>query len=133
MKQLENQIDVLIKNEGLPWERSGHTIKIAISGGSRQQKVNISRNSNLYEISSIVLRGKAIKNDKNLYDIAYRAFRKNAHKELVNFSFDNNGNLVGLITQPVEYLHDAELKLYINVIAQECDRFEYKLTGEDKE
>ena len=71
--------------------------------------------------------------DKNLYDIAYRAFRKNAHKELVNFSFDNNGNLVGLITQPVEYLHDAELKLYINVVAQECDRFEYKLTGEDKE
>ena len=133
MKQIVNQIDALIRKEDLPWERTGHSIMVPISDGSRQQRIKVTRKKDIYEISSVVLRGTTIQNYFDPYDIAYRAFRKNALKELVNFTFDKNENLIGLITQPVEFLHDEELKLYIHVIAEECDRFEYKLTGEDKE
>jgi len=35
------------------------------------------------------------------------------------------------IAQPVATLDHQELKLYIDTVAKECDRFEYILTGSD--
>ena len=38
---------------------------------------------------------------------------------------------MGTIEQPVASAHDDELRLYIEVLARECDHAEYVLTGED--
>jgi hypothetical protein len=39
---------------------------------------------------------------------------------------------IGVIEQPVATLDHEELVLYIETLARECDRFEYKLTGSDE-
>jgi len=54
-------------------------------------------------------------------------------KDLVSFAFDDKNNLVGIIKQPALTLDHDELKLYIETLARECDRFEYILTGKDIE
>lgn len=56
---------------------------------------------------------------------------KNDMKDLVSFAFDDKNNLVGVIEQPVLTTDYEELKLYIETLARECDRFEYILTGDD--
>ena len=66
-------------------------------------------------------------------DLAYRAWRKNDLKEIVTFSFDRRHRLIGVIEQPAETLDREELVLYISTLARECDRFEYKLLGRDRE
>ena len=58
---------------------------------------------------------------------------KNDMKDLVSFAFDDKNNLVGIIKQPALTLDHDELKLYIEALARECDRFEYILTGKDIE
>ena len=66
-------------------------------------------------------------------DIAYRAWRRNAMKELVTFAFDENDRLIGVIEVPAGTLQDEELRVYIETLAKECDRFEYALKGWDRE
>ena len=45
-----------------------------------------------------------------------------------------SGNrLLGRIEQPVATLDHEELELYVEILAKECDRFEYVLTGGDEE
>ena len=41
--------------------------------------------------------------------------------------------LIGVIEQPAQTLDREELVLHINTLARECDRFEYKLLGKDRE
>ncbi len=62
-------------------------------------------------------------------DIAYRAWRRNAMKELVTFAFDDNDRLIGVVEVPSGTLQDEELRVYIEALAKECDRFEYALKG----
>ena len=64
--------------------------------------------------------------------LAYRVWRKNSLKDLITFSFDTQHRLIGRIEQPASTLDENELVLYIHTVAEECDRFEYNLTGEDR-
>jgi hypothetical protein len=73
------------------------------------------------------------KSRRKLLHITYQAWRKNALKHLVSFSFDANANLIGAIRHPAISLDDNELLLAIEILAKEVDRFEYKLTGKDRE
>ena len=54
-------------------------------------------------------------------------------KELVTFAFDQNDRLVGVVEVPAGTLQDEELRVYIEALAKECDRFEYALKGWDRE
>ncbi len=56
-------------------------------------------------------------------------WRKDGIKELVTFAFDEKDRMVGLIEQPMATLDHEELQFHIEVVAKECDRFEYALTG----
>ena len=87
----------------------------------------------MYIFYSVVVRADYFRNAQLRRDVAYRAWRKNALKDLVGFAFDERRQLVGTIEQPVETLDHEELQLYIDVLAKECDRFEYVLTGRDIE
>ena len=53
----------------------------------------------------------------------YRAWRRNAMKELVTFAFDEDNRLIGLVEVPAGTLQYEELRVYIEVLAKECDRF----------
>jgi hypothetical protein len=64
-------------------------------------------------------------------DLTYRSWRWNASKEIVDFSVDAKGRLVGVVQQPVKSAHDEELQLYVEALARECDHAEYVLTGRD--
>ncbi|MFH1144516.1 MAG: hypothetical protein V1774_08245 [Candidatus Eisenbacteria bacterium] len=66
-------------------------------------------------------------------DLVYRVWRKNAEKQLVAFAFDGRDRLIGLVEHPIATMSPAELAFYVELLARECDRFEYVLRGEDEE
>jgi hypothetical protein len=51
--------------------------------------------------------------------------------DVVAFSLDGNGNLIGRIEQLVQTLNEQELMFYVCRLAEECDRLEFLLTSED--
>jgi hypothetical protein len=51
----------------------------------------------------------------------------------VAFAFGRDDRLVGIIEQPIATMSPEELLFYVQMLAEECDRFEYMLTGEDEE
>jgi hypothetical protein len=51
---------------------------------------------------------------------------------LVAFGFDKRDRLVGIVEQPIATMAPEELRFYVEMLAKECDRFEYVLTGEDE-
>ena len=56
-----------------------------------------------------------------------------AMKELGTFAFDEDDRLIGVVEVPSGTLQDEELRVYIEALAKECDRFEYALKGWDRE
>ena len=104
------------------------------SRGGRSQEIRLGQEDDEYLFTSIVQRRKDMGHSRREHlQIAYQAWRKNAVKHLVTFSFDANANLIGAIRHPAASLDDNELLLAIEILAKEVDRFEYKLTGKDRE
>ena len=114
--------------------REGHNIRVQLTKRSRTQVVRCARTQDRYVFRSSVLPPKQVTtSDRTWRDLAYRAWRRNAAKELVTFSFDERDALIGVIEVPTATLDREELQLYVETLAKECDRFEYALTGEDVE
>lgn len=61
--------------------------------------------------------------------IALWAWQRNAATDLVSFTFDQRGRLVGMIRHPEQFLDRAELQVYISRLRYECARFKGLLTG----
>ena len=133
MKSLIDRIDKLIAKQDTSWTRNGHSVSVELWKSGRKQKVRFYRRNNMYIFYSVVVRADYFRNAQLRREVAYRAWRKNALKDLVGFAFDEKRQLLGTIEQPVETLDHEELQLYIDVLAKECDRFEYVLTGRDIE
>jgi hypothetical protein len=66
-------------------------------------------------------------------DLALSAWVRNRSVPLVGFRVDNRGRLVGELWVPRAGLTSEELHFLIQHLAIECDRFEFQLTGEDRE
>jgi len=131
---LGDRIDELIRSDGLPWKREGTIVTVALGQSGREQKVEIRRYDSLYVFRSIVVPSHYVtRTDKGWRNLARRAWRKNALKDLITFAFDEKDHLIGRIEQPVATLDHQELELYIEILAKECDRFEYILTGGDQQ
>ena len=134
MNSLSERIDRAILSERLPWERSGALVDVELWANGRRQKVHLERRGAMYRFWSVVAGAGFVRRDDDAWrSLAYRAWRKNDLKEIVTFSFDRRDRLIGVIEQPVDTLALEELVLYINTLARECDRFEYKLMGRDRE
>lgn len=134
MWDLKEQLDKIIVKEKLPWKRKGRSVTIRIRDSERKHIVRVEVNEGRCRLSSIVLRAAEVPSRVALKrDLIYRAWRKNALKELVSFTFDGYGNLIGVIESLMDTLDDEELVMYIDALATEADRFEYKLTGQDIE
>jgi hypothetical protein len=59
------------------------------------------------------------------------AWRRNRLSELVGFTVDGRGRMIGEAWVPTEGLDADEWAFYLRTVARACDRFEYLLTGSD--
>lgn len=134
MKTLATQLDRIIAHNKLPWQRDGLSIRVELARSGRTQTLQLSMENDRYRFQSTVLPSTEVRRKPHLRrDIAYRAWRRNAMKELVTFAFDKQDRLLGVVEVPAGTLQDEELQIYIEALAKECDRFEYALKGWDRE
>lgn len=128
--ELDARIDRLISRRRLEWTRDGDTLMVGLWGNGRNQRVKVRRRGEICRIWSVVLPKRKVGESRRLRaEHARRAWFRNGMGDLVSFGVDGKGRLVGRIEQPMASLDDAELKLYVETVARECDRFEYVLLG----
>jgi len=117
-----------------PLKLDGCEVSVDIARGSRQQKIRLDVRGALCSFSSIVLRARDVtKSTRYWNSLAYRAWLRNGVTDIVTFAFDDKDNLVGRIEQLLATLDATEVDFYLLTLARECDRFEFALTGEDRE
>lgn len=127
------RIDKLTKQNNLPWTRSGDRVWIELSDRGRRQQVQFFRIDDDYVfISPIVSAAFVNQSAAHRRDLAFRTWRRNTLKAVVSLAFDKRERLIGIIEQPAKTLRDRELRFYVEMLAQECDRYEYILTGSDR-
>lgn len=132
MRELRAMFDRLRSEKGIEWEMKGADIVVRMTNNRRQQ-IRVSREGSQYVFSTLVLRASATRcNPDYRCRVARRAWARNAKTELVAFTFDRAGRLVGEIRHPADHLDAAELAIYLRILATEGDRFEYVLTGRDE-
>ena len=95
----------------------------------RHQRISISETAETFELTSIVARAAAI---CDIPDVALRAWRRNQAMQLVGFRLDQKGRLLGEAWVPKAGLTRDEFLLCVKRVADECDLFEYHLTGKDR-
>lgn len=133
MNSLRDRVDKLIRKNRLQWSRDGDHVEVELWRSGRQQRVHLDLVDQRYIFSSVVVGAAYVtRNDTHWRALAYRVWRKNCLKDLITFSFDPKDRLIGRIEQPASTLDENELEFYIQTVAEECDRFEYNLTGEDR-
>ena len=127
------RIDELTKRDNLPWTRDGNRIWVEFSDRGRRQRVQCLHLGDYYVFTSpVVSAGFVNRSAKHRRDLAFRTWRRNTLKAVVSLAFDKRGGLLGVVEQRAETLRDKELRFYIETLAQECDRYEYILTGSDR-
>ncbi len=101
-------------------------------GEGRHQVVRARREGDRYVFTSRVL-GKRRVDHMSYRDLAHLIWRRNRRTPLVSFLLDPAGRLVGRIEQPIQTLDPPELAAYLLLLARECDRLEFLLTGRDEQ
>lgn len=98
--------------------------------GYRRQRVAVEDQGDAYLISAFVARQAVV---ASLPDVPIQAWLRNRALMLVGFRIDRQGRLIGEAWIPRAGLDAEEFQLYVRMLATECDRFEYALTGKDVE
>ena len=114
------------------WKHSEGRVEVPTEQEGRQQGIDIELDDEHWEFRSVVLGTEAVtRKDKVWRELAVRAWLRNDATNLVTFTFDSRDQLIGLIRHPAAHLDAEELDMYLSVLAAECDRFEYVLSGVD--
>jgi len=132
MDELAARIDRLIAQEGLPWVRKDSVVEVELYHGRRQRVRVAERDGTLQFWSRILPSGFVRDSNERWGQLALRAWRKNAHADLVGFGFDHRDRLIGLSEYPGLQPGDGDLRLYIEAVAKESDRLEHVLLGMDR-
>ncbi|MCX6929334.1 MAG: YbjN domain-containing protein [Verrucomicrobia bacterium] len=96
----------------------------------RSQKVAVEDHSDAFLVCSTVARAATV---SEMPDAAMRAWIRNRSVTLVGFRVDERGRMIGEAWILKAGLTAAEFQLYVRTVSQECDRFEFQLTGSDME
>lgn len=100
-------------------------------GESRRQVVSVEeKDPESLRLSSIVAKPSAT---SRLVNPELAAWGRNRLTELVGFSIDSRGRMIGETWLPTAGLTAAEWKFAVFNLARACDRFEYLITGSDDE
>jgi hypothetical protein len=97
----------------------------------RAHIVYIRRASDKYVMTSRVI-GSTKAGNIAPADLARLIWTRNRATDVVEFTLDETGRLVGRIEQVAERLNHTDLEFFLTALAQECDRLEYLLTGRDQ-
>jgi len=97
----------------------------------RNQTIQIRRAGERYLLTSRVI-GSTRAGNMEPADLACQIWSRNRVTDVVEFALDESGRLIGRIEQVADALNRNELEFYLTVLAQECDRLEYLLTGRDQ-
>lgn len=106
-----------------------HHVDVKCSG-ERRQRVVVEDQGEVYMISAFVVRQAVV---ASLPDLPIQMWLRNRALMLVGFRIDRQHRLVGEAWIPKAGLVAEEFQLYVRMLATECDRFEYVLTGKDVE
>jgi hypothetical protein len=96
----------------------------------RSQKVAVEDHGDAFLLRSVVAR-QAFVNE--VPDAALRAWVRNRSAFLVGFRVDERGRVVGEAWVPKPGITNSEFQMVLRHLATESDRFEFQLTGEDRE
>jgi len=114
------------------WTLNGNIVEVALAGAGRHQSVLIREQGDEFVLTSVVLGAAHVtKPHQRWQQLTKLAWMRNADHQIVTFAFDRRHRLIGVIRHQKAYLDEAELELYIERLAVECDRFEYLLSGWD--
>ncbi len=132
---LQEMIESLVHRDGSNWcysneDKTAIRVRLGGSGRSRFQVVKCVKDNSRYRFSSVVFFKKPMRTEEK-YQLLHQCLERNAHISVVNFQLKGN-EVVGVIEQPISSAHENEVKFYIDILAKECDRFEYVLTGNDE-
>lgn len=106
----------------------GESVKVKLPDG-RTHTVRVTDAGDAFRMTATVVRAAVA---RNVEDLAVLTWRRNRGTELVGFSIDDSGRLIGVCWVPKLGLTRTEFQLYARTLAGECDRYEYELTGQDR-
>ena len=133
MRELHRLLKQLGSKKGVELIVEGDSILVRLLAHGRQQRIYVDRQNDQYVFSTVVLASASANRTRaHRRHLAIRAWTRNAKTELVSFTFDEVGRLVGEIRHLADHLDSAELEIYLKLLATEGDRFEYVLTGGDE-
>lgn len=132
-------VDELIETRQLEWIRTNKQLTVVVEKSAldiekvRKQNISITHKNGLFHFSSVVLSLKNLpSSDSNLYqEVLFRTMRRNATKPIVSLGVDGYKRIVGRISFPETSASADLVAFYVKMLARECDRFEYVLSGED--
>lgn len=96
----------------------------------RRQSVAVEDHGDFYLLRSTVARAAAVQQTS---EAILRAWERNRSVFLVGFRIDARGRMIGEARLPKIGLTAEEWQFTVIHVAQECDRFEFQLTGQDSE
>ncbi|MGH7821476.1 MAG: YbjN domain-containing protein [Candidatus Binatia bacterium] len=133
MRSLLEQLDELIEREGLPWTRRGSDVYVPLWRNDRHHHVHIKREADRYLFWARAPVPEDLLRPSRRRALIHLTWKRNAEEPFVTFALDESDRLLGQIEQPAATLDPAELRFHVEHLARECDRFEYVLTGLDRE
>ena len=133
MDNLLKMMRKLIRKHRENWFLTDKYVDVQLGRSMRHQRVYMYHKGGFYFFKSVVMGSMAVRKTKQRWnELILLVWQRNADHEIVNFGFDTQDRLIGLIRHPAEHLDPEELELYIIALTRECDRFEYLLAGRDK-
>jgi hypothetical protein len=97
----------------------------------RRQDISIVRRGDYYVMTSTII--KEARARSMGIDVFYPwLWDRNMQTDMVAFTFDKQGKLIGRIEPLASTVDAVELRFYIETLARECDQLEYLLTGVDR-
>jgi len=123
----------------LDWQRFCDGANLTVDGqnrilvslpGQRRHRVRVADEADCLVLSAMVARAAILEAvDRPIL----WAWRRNRGTRLVGFRLDARDALIGEARVPKAGISGEEFRTYVNAVARECDRFEYLLTGQDRE
>lgn len=134
MIKFDQLLGQVIKRESelrINLEGDGRRLEVMFPNG-RRQRIAIGRQGERYVLTSLVLKSRQVE-EIGRREVLTRLWQRNRETNVVAFSLDKRGQLVGWVEQLVETIDPEEQTLYLELLARECDQFEYVLTGQDRQ
>lgn len=119
---------VLARKAG--WRILGSDIVVVFSAG-RQQKVTVDETGpQAIRLWSVILGPSATANVGEGHPLEY-AWERNRLSDLIGFTLDTRGRLIGESWIPVDGMTSEVFSLHLEELARVCDWHELRLTGTD--